>query len=60
MSNSQFAMTVVRLVATTVGWIVFVMWLLGCIGLADFQLTFVANASFHATPQVMILGANHG
>ena len=41
MSNLEFLITLARIAAICIGCVVFVMWLLGCLGLADFRLVFI-------------------
>ncbi|WP_353325566.1 hypothetical protein [Chitiniphilus shinanonensis] len=43
MSDLQFLLTLCRVTATVVGIIVMLMWLAGCIGMADFRLDFVVR-----------------
>ena len=41
MSNLEFLATLARIAATCTGYVVLAMWLLGCLGLADFRLVFI-------------------
>ena len=41
MSHLEFLISLTRIAATCIGYVVFAMWLLGCLGLADFQLSFI-------------------
>ena len=41
MSNLEFMVAAARVIATSIGAVVFLMWLAGCLGLADFRIIFV-------------------
>ena len=41
MSNLEFLVTLARAFATFIGFVVFLMWLAGSLGMADFRLVFV-------------------
>ena len=41
MSNLAFLIALIRVTATAVGYVVIIMWLLGCLGVADFRLLFI-------------------
>lgn len=64
MSNFDFAVTIARIVCTTVGLIVILMWLAGALGFADFRLVFVvpeATAPANLLPAlVTALGGEGG